>query len=49
MPPIFCGQLLSKSMESTGYDMKLDGLKIHSMRVHGPALAVDFDGDVSVK
>jgi hypothetical protein len=42
-------QLLSKSMESTGYDMKLDGLKIHSMQVHGPALAVDFDGDVSVK
>jgi hypothetical protein len=41
-------QLLSKSMESTGYDMKLDGLKIHSMQVQGPALAVDFDGDVSV-
>src|ERR1700761_5929031 len=41
-------QLLSKSMESTGYDMKLDNLKIHSMQVQGPALAVDFDGDVSV-
>ena len=31
-----------------GYDMKLDNLKIHSMQVQGPALAVDFDGDVSV-
>jgi hypothetical protein len=41
-------QLLSKSMESTGYDMKLDNLKIHSMQVQGPALAVDFDGNVSV-
>ena len=42
-------QLLSKSVESTGYDMKLDNLKIHSMQVQGPALAVDFDGNVSVK
>jgi hypothetical protein len=42
-------QLLSKSMESTGYDMKLDDLKIHSMQVQGPGLAVDFDGDLSVK
>ena len=41
-------QLLTKSMESTGYDMKLDNLKIHSMQVQGPALAVDFDGNVSV-
>ena len=42
-------ELLSKSVESTGYDMKLDNLKIHSMQVQGPALAVDFDGNVSVK
>lgn len=42
-------QLLSKSMESTGYDIKLDNLKIHSMQVQGPALAVDFDGNLSVK
>ena len=41
-------QLLSKSLESTGYDMKLDSLKIHSMQVQGPTLAVDFDGGVSV-
>lgn len=41
-------QLLSKSTETTGYDMKLDNLKIHSMQVQGPALAVDFDGNVSV-
>jgi hypothetical protein len=42
-------QLLTKSMESTGYDMKLDDLKIHSMQVQGSVLAVDFDGDLSVK
>ena len=42
-------QLLSKSMESIGYDMTLDSLRIHSMQVQGPALTVDFDGNVSVK
>ncbi|HTV09659.1 MAG TPA: hypothetical protein VMD97_11500 [Candidatus Aquilonibacter sp.] len=42
-------QLLSKSMESTGYDMTLDNLKIHSMQVTGPDLAVDLDGNLSVK
>jgi hypothetical protein len=42
-------QLLSKSTETTGYDITLDDLKIHSMQVQGPALAVDFDGDLSVK
>ena len=41
-------QLLSQSLTSTGYDMKLDSLKIHSMQVQGPVLAVDFDGGVSV-
>ncbi|HEY4009281.1 MAG TPA: hypothetical protein VGM11_03950 [Acidobacteriaceae bacterium] len=42
-------QLLSKSTETTGYDLKLDNLKIHSMQVTGPVLAVDFDGNLSVK
>lgn len=42
-------QLLSKSTETTGYEMKLDDLKIHSMQVQGPDLAVDFDGNLSVK
>ena len=41
-------QLLSKSNEATGYDLKLDNLKIHSMQVSGDALVVDFDGDLSV-
>jgi hypothetical protein len=41
-------QLLLKSAEATGYDMKLDNLKIHSMQVSGDALVVDFDGDLSV-
>jgi hypothetical protein len=42
-------QLLMKSAEATGYEMKLDNLKIHSMVVSGDALVVDFDGDLSVK
>lgn len=42
-------QVLSKSMETTGYDMKLDVLKIHSMQVSGSNLAVDVDGNLSVK
>jgi hypothetical protein len=41
-------QLLLKSAEATGYDVKLDHLKIHSMQVSGDALVVDFDGDLSV-
>ena len=41
-------QLLAKSAESTGYDLKLDDLKVHSMQVSGDALVVDFDGDMSV-
>ncbi len=41
-------QVLSKSVETTGYDIKLDNLKIHSMQVTGPDLAVDFDGNLSV-
>lgn len=42
-------QLLTKSAEATGYDMRLDNLKIHSMIVSGDALVVDFDGDLSVQ
>jgi hypothetical protein len=42
-------QLLAKSNEATGYDLKLDNLKIHSMQVSGDALVVDFDGDLSVR
>ena len=41
-------QLLLKSAEATGYEMKLDNLKVHSMQVSGDALVVDFDGDLSV-
>lgn len=42
-------QLLAKSAEATGYDVKLDNLKVHSMQVSGDALVVDFDGDLSVQ
>jgi hypothetical protein len=41
-------QLLVKSAEATGYEVKLDHLKVHSMQVSGDALVVDFDGDLSV-
>ncbi len=41
-------QLVSKSTETTGYDIKLDDLKIHSMQVTGPNLAVDVDAHLSV-
>jgi hypothetical protein len=41
-------QLLAKSAETTGYDVKLEDLKVHSMLVSGDALVVDFDGDLSV-
>jgi len=42
-------QLLTKSAEATGYDVRLDNLKIHSMQVSGDSLVVDFDGDLSVR
>ncbi|MGA7157651.1 MAG: hypothetical protein WBY53_12425 [Acidobacteriaceae bacterium] len=42
-------QLLVKSAEATGYDVRLDHLKVHSMQVDGDALVVDFDGDLSVQ
>lgn len=41
-------QLLANSAQSTGYDLKLDGLKIHSMLVQNNALVVDVDGSLSV-
>lgn len=42
-------QLLVKSLETTGYDMKLDELKIHSMQVENGFLAVDLDSTLSVR
>lgn len=41
-------ELLKKSAQATGYDVRLDNLKIHSMQVIQGALVVDFDGDLSV-
>jgi hypothetical protein len=40
---------LAKSLATTGYDIKLDSLKIHSMQVSGDALVVDLDSEISVK
>lgn len=42
-------QLLVKSIETTGYDLKLDQLKIHSMQVENGFLAVDLDSILSVR
>lgn len=41
-------QLLTASGQTTGYDLKLDELKIHSMQVQGDTLVVDFDGKLNV-
>ena len=41
-------QSLANSIQTTGYQIKLDDLKIHSMQVSGDSLVVDFDGDLSV-
>ena len=41
-------KLLAQSSETTGYTMKLDELRIHSMQVSGDALVVDFDGALAV-
>jgi len=42
-------QLLKQSAAVTGYDVRLDNLKIHSMVVEKGSLVVDFDGDLSVR
>lgn len=42
-------QLLSKSQESTGYQMTLENLKVHSMQVDHDDLDVDFDSILSVQ
>jgi hypothetical protein len=42
-------QLLATSTQSTGYDLSLASMKVHSMQVSGDALVVDLDGDLEVK
>ncbi len=39
---------LAKSQQSTGYELTLDHLKIHSMLVQDAMLAVDLDGSLRV-
>ncbi len=39
---------LAKSKQSTGYDVTLDRLKIHSMLVENNAVIVDVDGNLRV-
>ncbi|MBS1815839.1 MAG: hypothetical protein JSS87_13270 [Acidobacteria bacterium] len=41
-------QLLQNSQKTTGYAMKLDRLRIHSMQVDKDVLVVDLDGAMSV-
>ena len=40
---------LEGSTVSSGYKVTLERLKVHSMQIHGDALVVDVDGDISVK
>jgi hypothetical protein len=40
---------LAGSPFTTGYEVSLDRLKIHSMTLEGDWIAVDFDGDMSVR
>lgn len=42
-------KLLSQSVSSTGYSLKLDSLKLHSMVVDHESLVVDVDANVSVR
>ena len=46
-------ELLRKALEgstaSSGYKVKLERLKVHSMQIQGDVLVVDVDGDISVK
>lgn len=46
-------ELLRKSLEdstaTSGYKLKLERLKVHSMQIEGDVLVVDVDGDISVK
>lgn len=42
-------QLLVKSTETTGYDISLDRLLVHSMSVQEGVLLIDLDGDFSVQ
>jgi len=46
-------ELLRKALEgsttSSGYEVALDKLKIHSVQIEGDDLVVDADGDISVK
>jgi hypothetical protein len=40
---------LAGSTASTGYQLTLDKLRVHSMQIVGDALVVDVDGALSVK
>ena len=42
-------KLLSQSAVTTGYTLKLDLLKLHSMLVEHDALVLDFDANMSVQ
>jgi hypothetical protein len=46
-------EMLRKALEgsaaTSGYKIKLERLKVHSMQIEGDALVVDVDGDISVQ
>jgi hypothetical protein len=41
-------QLLSRSTETTGYDLSLSSLKLHSLLVEGESLVMDADANLKV-
>lgn len=43
------GKLLSQSVSATGYWLKLDSLKLHSMMVDHDSLVVDVDANLSIR
>lgn len=42
-------QALTTSAQTTGYDLKLQSLTMHSMQVSGDALVLDLDGHLDVQ
>ena len=42
-------QALADSKNTTGYELRLSALKIHSMQVIGDSLVLDVDGDLEVR
>ena len=49
MPQNLLRRSLEGSTATSGYKVRLERLKVHSMQIDRDALVVDVDGDISVK